>query len=315
MIYTLTLNPCIDKTVTVDKFGIGLTNRASSYDKNICGKGINTAVAVNNLSRDVCAIFFDYSDGPSVTNFLSNKGISCKSIKVKGELRTNYKVYDPSTQKTTEINEKGFPVDKKDVSDIFELIVNSVNKGDVLTISGSVPPGVEDSFYHDIIKAVKVKDVKTILDADGKLLANGIKALPDMIKPNRDELSTLISRPVKNIDEVIDCARSLNEFGIPSVCVSLGKDGAVLSKGGILLKAVNDIDVIRGTVGAGDSMVAGFAIGMSENLSPEETLHMASALSAGSVSLPSTQICTSELYKQMYDKVIMTCYNNSVYAF
>ncbi len=306
MIYTLTLNPCTDKTVTVENFEIGATNRVVSYKKEICGKGINTSVVIKNLGYDVFAFSFEYENGDSVKNFLASKEISNHCIKVKGELRTNVKVYDPYSGITTEINEKGGNIPKEKLAEMIGCILATVKSGDIFVMSGSVPDGVSHDIYGELTKDLKARGVYTILDADGELLANGITACPNMIKPNRDELSALLKKEIKTKEAAVSAAKELCARGIEGVCVSLGKDGSVLVRGNEVIHAFNDLKQIKGTVGAGDSMIAGFAIGAFNKLSSRDTLQMASACAAGSVSLPFTELCTLELYNQMLDKVRIT---------
>ncbi len=306
MIYTVTLNPCVDKTLNVEKAVVGGTNRVLSFDKSVCGKGINTAVAINNLGYKVCAIIYEYTEGISAEAFLTGNGIQCKAINVPGEIRTNVKIYDRSTSVTTEYNEKGHPISSADAEKMFALITDSINKGDVLVISGSTPPGIPTGFYRDVIIMAKKKGVYTILDADGDLMRLGLEAKPDLIKPNRDELSKLMETEIKTMGQAIECAEKLIRSGIGSVCVSMGKEGAIYLRDGVCLKAVNRINAVKGTVGAGDSMVAGFSIGVHEGKTPKETLHIASAIAAGSVSLPSTELCTLDLFRDMYEKVTLS---------
>ncbi len=303
MIYTLTLNPCTDKTLTVESFEIGATNRVISCKKEVCGKGINTSVVIKNLGYDVLAFAFEYEKGDSVKAFLDSKGIKNHCVRVNGELRTNVKIYDSTSNVTTEVNEKGGSVPNEALLQLINTVLVTVKSGDVFVMSGSVPPDVTRSIYAELISLLKERGVYTILDADSDLLSNGIKARPSMIKPNRDELSSLLGKEVKSLDESISAAKQLCASGIDTVCVSLGKDGSVLVSNDEVLYAFNDLKEIKGTVGAGDSMVAGFAMAVSKKLSSKEALKMASACAAGSVSLPSTELCTLELYNKMTDKV------------
>ena len=303
MIYTVTLNPCVDKTVTLDSFFEGETNRVKSSEKNICGKGINASVVLGNLGHKNGAFFFEYEDGPSVSAFLSSKGVSPYPTDVKGELRTNVKLHDLRKNLVTEVNEKGGKVSEDNLKAILSSITETLKAGDVVTLSGSVPLGVPSDIYKTLITALKSKGVITVLDASGELLKLGLEAKPDLVKPNRDELSELTG---KSIDTAIDAANAAAELvysGVKNVCVSMGKDGAVFVTKDVCLKAVNrDVDV-KGTVGAGDSMVAGFALGLSKGMDEAEMLRIASAMAAGSVSLPSTNLCTPELFAEMYERV------------
>ncbi len=299
MIFTLTLNPCVDKTITVDGFGIGATNRVKEYTKSVCGKGINTATVIKNLGREVLAFAVEYEEGPSVEKALKARGIDSCCVRVPGELRTNVKIFDSVSGITTELNEKGGAVPDGEITELVNKILAKVQSGDVFVMSGSVPQGVPKNIYAILIEKLKARGAYTILDADGDLLANGIKACPDMIKPNRDELSALLGRDVKTLEESVAAAKELCKSGVGAVCVSLGGDGAIFVKNGECFKAKNTLGNVKGTVGAGDSMVAGFAVGTAEVLSALETLRMATAAAAGSISLPSTELCTLELYNEM----------------
>ena len=303
MIYTVTFNPCVDKTVLLDSFAEGETNRVKSSEKNVCGKGINASVVLGNLGHENGAFFFEYEEGPSVSAFLTSKGVKVYPTSGKGEIRTNVKLHDLQKNLVTEVNEKGEKVSESDVQAIISSIVETVKDGDVVTLSGSVPPGVPKDIYRTLITALKSKGVITVLDASGELLSYGLEAKPDLVKPNRDELSELTG---KNIDTVIDAANAAAELvygGVKNVCVSMGKDGAVLVNESTCIRAVNRDVEVKGTVGAGDSMVAGFALGLSKGMDEAEMLRIASAMAAGSVSLPSTNLCTRELFAEMYGKV------------
>ncbi len=308
MIYTLTLNPCIDKTVTVDGFEIGATNRSLSYEKEVCGKGINTAVVIHNIGYDVISLGFEYESGGSVSSSLYQRGIKFDLVKVAGELRTNIKIYDRKSGITTELNEKGGEVSAEREAEVINKILTTVNKGDVFVMGGSVPLGVSNDIYYSLITELKALGVYTILDAEGELLSHGIKAKPDLIKPNRDELSDLLGRQIKSVGDAVSAAKELCISGVGAVCVSLGKEGAVLVSCEKTYHAFNKLDSseIKGTVGAGDSMVAGLAIGLSNGSLNKDALIMGSALSAGSISLPSTQLCTHELYQKMLKRVCIT---------
>lgn len=303
MIYTVTFNPCVDKTVLLDSFAEGETNRVNSSEKNICGKGINASVVLANLGHENSAFFFEYEEGASVSAFLTSKCVKVYPTRVKGEIRTNVKLHDLQKNLVTEVNEKGERVSEGDVKAIISSITETVKEGDVVTLSGSVPPGVPKDIYKTLITTLKSKGVITVLDASGELLRYGLEAKPELVKPNRDELSELTG---KNIDTVIDAANAGAELvynGVKNVCISMGKDGAVLVTKDVCLKAVNRDVEVKGTVGAGDSMVAGFALGLSKGMDEAEMLRTASAMAAGSVSLRSTNLCTPELFAEMYGKV------------
>ena len=302
-ILTVTANPCIDRMVVVSELEKGATNRVSRVSESINGKGINSSIAINNLGFETVAAVIEYSEGESVTEYLSSLGIKSISVPASGRLRVNTKIFDMSNSEVTELNCSGTPVGEDIEWNLEKLVLESVEAGDVLVVSGSVPPGIGTDFYKRLIEAARLKGAYTILDAAGDLLINGIKGCPDLIKPNREELSGICRRSVRAIDEAIDEARELISRGVGSVCISFGEKGAlyVTAKSAYWADSVR-VDV-KGTVGAGDSMVAGFAIGYLKELSPIEAFKSAIALAAGTVSLDGTQICDAPLYVKMLGSV------------
>ena len=298
-IVTVTANPCIDRTVWVDEFEKGGTNRATKVSETINGKGINTSVAVKNLGYNTLAVVVEYNDGESVSRYLSSIGVENVCVAAKGKLRVNTKIFDRADADITEINCKGYPV-TEDVMKSLEIKVASVlEKDDVLIVSGSVPPGIDTDFYRRLVAEARSMGVYVILDADGELLVNGIKGCPNLIKPNRDELSGLCGGDVRDIDEAIEEARGIIKRGVGAVCISFGGKGAlyVTAEKAFWADSVN-VEV-KGTVGAGDSMVAGFAIGRINALLDADVFKSAMAIAAGSVTLEGTEMCGVELYKKM----------------
>ena len=295
MIITLTLNPCIDYTIEVDGLEIGGTNRSKKIKKEIGGKGINVSTALIQLGHETQALIFSHEEEAiSVEKELHRRGITCESISVPGELRTNLKVFDREKKEMTEFNESGSVVPESAADQMSALIGTKLKVADVLVVSGSVPPGVSSDYYRRIIEMANEAEIFTILDADNALFAEGIKAKPTLIKPNRGELERFLGRKVNSEEEIIDAATELIKSGIPYVCVSVGADGAYLicEDGAYHTKGAK-IEV-RGVQGAGDSLVAGFAIGLSEKKTPEESLRLAVACANSSLTYEGTEMCRKE---------------------
>ena len=298
-VVTVTANPCIDRTVWVDEFEKGGTNRVTAVTESVNGKGINTSVAVKNLGYPTLAVVMEYVNGESVCKYLSSVGIDNIGVETAGKLRVNTKIFDRAEADITELNCKGYPVSADIRDKFFETVLSAIENGDVLVISGSVPPGIEAEFYRDLIIKAKESGVYVILDADGDLLLRGVEGHPDMIKPNREELSRLCGGDVRDIDEAVEEARGIIAKGIGSVCISFGAKGALYVTADRSYWAESVKVDVKGTVGAGDSMVAGFAVGRLVGYSDSECFKSAMAVASGSVTLEGTELCNAELYGKM----------------
>jgi len=304
-IITVTANPCVDRTVWVEEFEKGGTNRVSNVVESINGKGINTSVAVHKLGYPTLAVVVEYTEGESVCRYLSSIGVDNACIETSGKLRVNTKIFDRAARDITELNCKGYPVPSETEDRIIEKVMSVLEKGDILIVSGSVPPGIGVDFYRKLIIQVKGQGGYVILDADGELLLNGIEGCPDMIKPNRDELSRIYGGEIRDVDEAIQVARGLLSRGVGSVCISFGAKGSMYVTGDKVYWADSLNIEVKGTVGAGDSMVAGFAIGHLNGISEEECFRTAVAVASGSVSLEGTEVCDQELYEKMLPLVLI----------
>ena len=304
MIITLTLNPCIDHTIEVDGLETGGTNRIKKVKKEIGGKGINVSTALIQLGYETQALIFTHErEMLSVENELHRRGIACESIIVPGELRTNLKVYNREEKEMTEFNESGSTVPEVAADQMIGLIETNLKDTNVLVVCGSVPPGVSSDYYCRIVEMANKAGVLTILDADNALFAEALKAKPTLIKPNRGELERYLGRKADSEEEIIDAAAELVKSGIPYVCVSVGADGAYLmcEKGAYHTKGA-EIEV-RGVQGAGDSLVAGFAIGLSEGRTPEESLKLAVACANGSLTYEGTGMCRKEDVERLIGQI------------
>lgn len=186
---TLTLNPCIDKTVTVNGFSTGKLNRIISSQQQPAGKGINSSIAFSNLGRKIFCTGINYlSNRNVIEDYLDEKEINNDFYTVPGELRTNLKVFDNNKGEITEINASGYKVPADYQENLLFKITKLAKGFDVLLIARSVPQGVGKDIYANIIQTVKSLNLKVILDADGELFAESVKAAPYMIKPNDYEL-------------------------------------------------------------------------------------------------------------------------------
>lgn len=304
MFTTVTLNPCLDRTAWISGFQYGEYNAVTKTNIDVSGKGINVSVALAQLGVKTQSVYFNYAnDARIIPQFLQEKGVPGVALAVDGSLRMNVKIFDEATRVMTECNEKGFPVTDADVQRAFDAIVNAIDDSTGVILTGSVPPGVPADFYYQLVLEVKRRGKIAILDADKDLLREGVKALPDYLKPNRSELQRLTGRELNTLGEIVGAAKELVQSGIGHVCVSMGADGAILcDERGVVYSKGASIEV-KGVQGAGDSLVAGMCLAMEEGLELADTLRYAVAVANGSLILEGTQMCTRENFEFMLPRV------------
>ncbi|WP_291635784.1 1-phosphofructokinase [Clostridium sp.] len=290
MIITVTLNPAIDKTVEIDEFKIGSVNRIVSTRVDAGGKGINVSKVIKELQHKSTALgFLGGSSGSQIKNYLDDINIKNEFLSVKGETRTNLKIIDKVNNTHTDINENGPDLVEEDIINIKEKIMEYCTGDSLVVLSGSVPSGTDSCIYGEIIKDIKNKGGKVILDADGEMLMYGMKAGPYMVKPNIDELEKAFGIKIDSEDKVIETAKKILEYGVKYVVISQGAKGSIFISRDKVAK-VNGIKVeVKSTVGAGDSMVAALAVAVDNNYSFEESIKLACATSTANVMTEGTQ--------------------------
>ncbi|MEK6265315.1 MAG: 1-phosphofructokinase [Clostridium sp.] len=280
MIITVTLNPAVDKTVEVDNCTINSVNRVSSIKLDAGGKGINVSKVVKSLGGESVTLgALAGKTGEFIKDYLDTEKIENDFVFVTGETRTNIKIVDKVKNTNTDLNESGNNISEEDVKSIKEKIFTLAKKDDILVLSGSVPQRVEKNIYELWIKEASGLGVKTILDADGELLKNGILAAPYLIKPNIHELEKLFDVKINGINEIISICKGIFDYGVKMIAVSLGSEGALFMNREKTIHARGIKVKVKSTVGAGDSMVAGLAFALDKGYSFERsvTLSVASA--------------------------------------
>lgn len=260
MIYTLTLNPCLDYVMECDTVLQGETNRSKTESISFGGKGINVSFVLKELGIPSVALgFIGGFTGRELENRVKEKGIETDFVNVENATtRINVKI---KGQEITEINAAGFSVCEKDLQNLYSKL-SFVSAGDTVVMGGSAPKGAPDSIYEDISRNLSTKGVRIVIDTTGKKLINCLKYNPFLIKPNKAELEELIDTSLDTQQKIADAAKSLQKMGACNVLVSMGKDGALLvdSEEKVYVVKAHKITPVN-TVGAGDSMVAGFLCG------------------------------------------------------
>ncbi|WP_411677263.1 1-phosphofructokinase [Caproicibacter sp.] len=300
MVITVTLNPCIDRTVQVEGFVPGKTNRVSASRCDAAGKGINVSAALKNLGEDTRCLGFNFREsGDFLPRALCEMGLSGELTEVGGTLRTNIKIFDAGAGVMTELNEAGAEVGPDALEEFERTLERNLPKASLLVLDGSAPPGVPQNYYRLLAERAERHGVRTVIDAGGELLLEGIKGSPYLIKPNRDELEEAFGERIASRTDALRAARRVVKLGVGMVCVSLGKEGALLvTEDDAWFSAGADVPV-RGLQGAGDSMVAGMSYALVRGMPIPEVLRYGVAAAHGSLVLEGTRMCTRKGFLQM----------------
>lgn len=303
MIATITLNPAIDKSIIISKFTIGKTNRARVDRIDPGGKGINVAKVLKQLGCQVITSgFLAGNNGRYIAAYLTEQEIMNEFIVIPGETRQNLKIVDPVRKTITEINEPGAEVDESYLKQLKDKVEELAAQCQVIVFSGSLPPGLPDHTYKQLILLAKERGAQTILDTGGKALWKGLEACPTLIKPNKQEVEELLQMEVGG-GRLLDAADHLLNLGLDVVVISLGAEGALLASGNQKLRAHPPAVEANSTVGAGDAMVAVFAYGLERGLPLAETLRLATAVSAATAAAHGSEVGDIELAKNMLHEV------------
>lgn len=303
MIYTVTFNPSLDYIVSVKDFRPGMTNRTSSELMLAGGKGINVSIVLGNLGIKSTALgFIAGFTGDEIVRRLHNGGINSEFIKINdGISRINIKL---KSIDGTEINGQGPHIDSSHIEQLMNRL-RRLESGDVLVLAGSIPAGISDNIYKDIMDMLKDKGVQIVVDATSRLLTNVLEYKPFFIKPNQHELGDIFNVTLNTQEEVIPYALELKKMGAVNVCVSMGGKGAILvADDGNVYKAKAPDGKLKNSVGAGDSLVAGFLSGWIEKKDYEYAFRK--GVATGSASAFSERLATVGEVNMLIDKVVIT---------
>ena len=306
MIYTVTFNPAIDYIAEVNSINEEKINRALSEKVLAGGKGINVSVVLINLGIESIAVrFADGFTGREIKRQVENHGISTNFVYLEDKFsRINVKLISKIAgvvSSETAINGEGPKILEKEIEEFMQKI-DKLRKGDFLVLAGSVSRKMKDDIYEKICTRIENKNVKIVADATGKLLVNVLKHKPFLIKPNKDELEEIFEDEINTNEEIIMYAKKLQEMGAQNVLISLGGDGAVLvTKDKNVLYSKAPKGKVVNSVGAGDSMVAGFLAGLLTYDDYEKAFKM--GIAAGSASTFSENLATKEEILYQFSKL------------
>lgn len=304
MIYTVTLNPALDKTVEIPGMALDTVNRVTSMRTDPGGKGINVSKVIAKLGGESCAVgILGGESGRTLLAALEREGLRTHFRFVEGQTRTNLKIIDRALHTNTDINEPGLTVSPADLDALLRDLLGMVREGDIVVLAGSLPQGAPQDTYRVWTAACREKGARVCLDADGVLLAEGLKAAPYLIKPNEDELSRLVGHRLTDTDELIAEGRRLLKGGVTRVVISLGEHGALYLRGNEVLYAEGLSVPVGSTVGAGDSVVAALTYADSLDMSDEDAVRLSTATGAANVMCSGTQPAEREAVEKLLPQV------------
>ena len=299
MIYTVTFNPAIDYVVRTGEMKVGVVNRTESEEIYFGGKGLNVSIILNELGIKSEALGFVAGfTGEAIENGMAKDGIKTDFVHLNnGFSRINVKI---QSSFETEINGQGPEISEENIEELFKKL-NKIQDGDTIVLAGSIPASLPSDIYERILEYLKNKKIRAIVDATGDLLMNVLKYKPFLIKPNNFELEEIFGVELKTAEDVSEYALKLKEMGAVNVLVSMAGDGAILADENGKIHACGVCSgTVKNSVGAGDSMVAGFIAGC-EKKSYEYALKLGTA--AGSATAFSDGLAKKDLIYSLLEQL------------
>ncbi|TFF42249.1 1-phosphofructokinase [Pseudomonas sp. RIT623] len=286
-ILTLTLNPALDITISLDRLRAGAVNRSQAQHSHAAGKGLNVAQVLADLGHSVTVGGFLGQDNLAPFEALiAWRGFADCFVRVPGETRSNIKLVEADGQ-VTDINGPGPQVDEAARDALLQRLAQVAPGHDAVVVAGSLPRGISPEWLRELLLMLKAQGLKVALDSSGEALRAGLQAAPWLVKPNTEELGEVLGLPVQAAAEQRAAARRLLATGVEHVVVSQGEQGVSWFAAGLALHAQPSKVRIASTVGAGDSLVAGMVHGLLQAEAPAATLRRATAIAAQAV----TQVC------------------------
>ena len=279
-VVTVTLNPAIDLTITLDRFVVGRVQRASAAVFNCGGKGVNVAGCLADWKARVAVTgVLGHSNDGAFADFFAGKGVTDRFVRTAGETRTNIKIADRATGETTDVNLPGLAVADSVFDAVRAELLRSVAPGSPVVLAGSLPESMPETAWATLAADLARRDARVVLDTSGPPLAAALRSGEKLhaVKPNRAELEALLGRALPTAADVVAAARSLIDRGVALVVVSLGADGALFVDRETALAAALPAKKALSTVGAGDAMVAGIAAALIESASLDRLARLAVA--------------------------------------
>ncbi len=291
MIVTITLNPCVDKYITVAHLEMDETNRSQQVRQYAGGKGLDVSRAIHEMGGTTMAYgFAGGNEGVILTTLLKQEGVPFYFIPIIDETRSCYIINQLESARQLRISTPGPVISRKEVNNLTEIVWQTQPPPSMLVCGGSAPPGLPDNIYASIIRKARRHGIKTMLDSSGASLREGIKAKPFLVKPNRKEAEELLGKFLTTTAEITDAAVEIVRMGAEIAVISMGKKGLIAADKTEIIRAVPPEVTPVSSVGAGDSTVAGFAISLSRGEGLLQACRLATAMGTAAVLTPGTML-------------------------
>ncbi|SPE37327.1 bifunctional 6-phosphofructokinase/tagatose-6-phosphate kinase [Candidatus Sulfopaludibacter sp. SbA3] len=303
MIVTLTINPAIDRIISVDRLAFEDRAYINSSRESAGGRGINASCVLHSFGADTTAVFPSGGDsGKRLESLLRDCGFLISVVPIQHSIRTNLTVTDKHGL-TVNLNEAGPVLAKAEVARVERAVKERLDHATWLMVSGSVPPGVPSSLYAKLITMARHRNVKTLLHADGQVLREGIEAKPTVVTPNQQEAERLLGRTLLTRTHGLEVAELIRRMGPESVVLSLGSRGAIGAFADGLMEAIPPrVDAVC-PIGAGDALAAAYTWSMTRKANPAEALRWGVAAGTASARLPGMNFASLEQAREVYRQV------------
>lgn len=306
MIITVTLNPAVDRIITLTELHLGDTNRITDGVLDPGGKGVNVSRMIHELGAASLAMgFVAGSLGRFIEESLNKLGIAEDFIHTPGDTRQNLAIIETRLHRHTILSEAGPPTDLKYLRRLRSEIERRLRPSDWVVLAGSVPPGIPLTVYADLTELAHATGAQVCLDTDGELLEEGVKAIPDLVKPNCEELERLVGRTLPDTPAIVLAANDLHASGIAHVVVSMGRKGAfAISDAGAWRVTPPTVRAIS-AIGSGDSLVAGLVVALANGESLATGLRLGAAAGAATALQPGTRLGTRSDIERLEPLVVL----------
>jgi 1-phosphofructokinase family hexose kinase len=303
LIVTLTINPTIDRVISVDRLAFEDRAYINSTRESAGGRGINASCVIHSFGGKTLALLISGGNaGKRLQEHMECDGMAFQVVPIENEIRTNLTITDKHGL-TVNLNEAGPTLSKAEVARVEKVVEGTLDRATWLMVCGSIPPGVPPSFYGRLIAAARKKKVKTLLHADGEALRQGIEERPTVVTPNQQEADRLLGRTLLTRTHYLEAAERIRTMGPESVVLSLGSRGAVGAfREGIFEALPPRVDAVC-PIGAGDALSAAYAWAMGRKNNGVEALRWGVAAGTASARLPGVTFASLDQTQEMYKQV------------
>lgn len=304
MICTVTLNPAYDKTVVVRGLIPHQLNHIIEERFDPGGKGINVSRAIHEMGHPTRTLGIIGGDtGLFIREYLRKRNMETDFVEIDQPTRMNLTIIDLDNPPDTKLNEPGPEIDERTLLKLEKTILSALSVARLFVLAGSLPRACPADTYRRLINLIRDRGGDAILDTRDEALEEGLKALPLMIKPNADEAENLLKTPVQTPEQAGSACRKFHEMGIRIPIISLGRDGAVMACKDGIFRAVPPPIKVDSTVGAGDSLVAGMAIGLFAGMPLNQALRLGVSAGTATATTPGTSLCRKDAVEAIFNDV------------